>query len=348
MKSVNIGHRIVGDGGRCLVIAEAGSNHDGKLEQAVALVRIAAEAGADAVKFQTFRAEKLYSRNAGKSDYLQLDHSIFDVIAAMEMPYEWLPVLAEEANRRGLLFLSTPFDEQSADELEPYVPAFKIASYEMTHLPLVRYIARKGKPLIISTGTATLDEVRETVAAVRATGNEQLVLLQCTASYPAPLDALNLRAMTTMTREFNVPVGLSDHSRDPIVAPVAAVALGASVIEKHFTFSNELPGPDHRFAIEPGELKAMIAAIRDCESTLGTGEKKTAEVEQELREFARRSIFTTKAIEEGERFAATNVAALRAGKAGPGLPPSALDSILGKRARRSLPADVPVSAGDVE
>jgi len=348
MNSVNIGHRIVGSGSRCLVIAEAGSNHNGDLDQAKALVRIAGEAGADAVKFQTFRAEKLYARNAGNSDYLQLDRSIFDVIAAMEMPYEWLPVLAEEARRQGLLFLSTPFDEQSVDELDPYVPAFKIASYEMTHIPLVRYIAKKGKPVIISTGTATLDEVRETVGAVRATGNEQIVLLQCTASYPAPIDALNLRAMATMQRELRVPVGLSDHSRDPLIGPIAAVALGASVIEKHFTFSNDLPGPDHRFAIEPGELRAMVTAIRDCESSLGSGEKKTADVEQELREFARRTIFTSKAIAHGERFTDANVAVLRAGKAGHGLPPSALDGLIGKRARRDLPADVPVLAGDVE
>jgi len=348
MKTVNIGGRAVGEGQPCLVIAEAGSNHNGSLDQAKALIRIAADARADAVKFQTFRAGKLYARNAGKSDYLKLDQSIVDVIAAMEMPYEWLPVLADEAKRNGLMFLSTPFDERSADELEPLVPAFKIASYEMTHLPLVRYIARKKKPLIVSTGTANLDEVRETVAAVRETGNDQLVLLQCTASYPSPLDALNLRAITTLRREFDVPAGLSDHSRDPFVGPVAAVALGACVIEKHFTFNNDMPGPDHKFAIEPDELRAMVAAIRECESALGTGEKKVAAVENELREFARRTIFTARAVSRGEAFTTENTAVLRAGKAGHGLPPSALDALIGKRARRDLPADVPVKSGDFE
>ena len=348
MNTINIGGRIVGDGQRCFIVAEAGSNHNGSLEDAKALVRVAADAGADAVKFQTFRAGKLYTRNAGTSDYLKLDKSIYDVIASMEMPYAWVPILAEEAARNGLLFLSTPFDEQSADELEAYVPAFKIASYEMTHLPLVRHIAKKRKPLIISTGTANLDEVRETVAAVHAIGNEQLILLQCTASYPAPLDALNLRAMITMRREFDVPVGLSDHSRDPFIAPVAAVALGACVIEKHFTFSNELPGPDHRYAIEPGELRQMVARVRECESALGTGEKKTAAVEQELREFARRTIFTSKEIAQGEIFTTQNVAVLRTGKAGHGLPPAALDTLLGKRARHRMPPEVPVTVRDFE
>src|SRR5687767_268242 len=274
MKTVRIGERVVGDGSPCFVIAEAGSNHNGRLDEAKSLIRLAADAGADAVKFQTFRADKLYSKNAGRSEYLQLDQPIFDIIAAMEMPYEWLPVLASEAARQGILFLSTPFDEESADALEPHVPAYKIASYEMTHLPLVRYIAKKGKPLIISTGTADLDEVRETVEAVRAAGNDQLIMLQCTASYPAPLESLNLRAMTTMREELDVLVGLSDHSREPLIGPVAAVALGAAVIEKHFTFSNELPGPDHRFAIEPDELRAMVRSIRECQAALGDGQKR--------------------------------------------------------------------------
>lgn len=348
MRVIDIGGRAVGDRQSCFVIAEAGSNHNGNLEQAKALVRLAADAGADAVKFQTFRADKLYIRTAGESDYLQLNRSIYDVIAAMEMPYQWLPLLADEAARHGLLFLSTPFDEESADELDRYVPAFKLASYELTHLPLVRHVAKKNKPLIISTGTANLDEVRETVDAVRAAGNTQLILLQCTASYPAPLDSLNLRAMVTMQEEFDVPVGLSDHSRDPILAPVAAVALGACVIEKHFTFSNVLPGPDHKFALEPSELRQMIARVRDCEAVLGTGIKTTMDVEVELRAFARRSIFTLHEISAGEVFTRENVAVLRAGKAAHGLSPGAFDTVLGKRARRDLAADVALTTIDFE
>jgi sialic acid synthase SpsE len=347
MKSVSIGGRAVGDGSSCFVIAEAGSNHNGRLDEAKALIRIAAEAGADAVKFQTFRADKLYARNAGRSDYLQLDQPIFDIIAAMEMPYEWLPLLADEAKRHGVMFLSTPFDEESVDVLEPYVPAYKIASYEMTHLPLVRSIAKKGKPLIMSTGTANLDEVRETVEAVREAGNEQLIVLQCTASYPAPLASLNLRAMTTMRNELDVLVGLSDHSREPLIGPVAAVAIGACVIEKHFTFNNEMPGPDHRFAIEPHELRAMIRSIRECEAALGTGEKRVSDVEQELRQFARRTIITIAPVAKGDVLSTSNIAVLRAGNVPHGLPPSKFDAVLGRNVRRDLDAGVPVTEDDV-
>jgi len=212
----------------------------------------------------------------------------------------------------------------------------------------VRYIARKGKPLIISTGTAELSEVRETVQAVREAGNDNLVLLQCTASYPAPVDALNVRALDTLRREFDVCAGLSDHSRDPFIGPVTAIALGAKVIEKHYTFSNELPGPDHRFAVEPHELKNMITAIRQAEAALGTGEKVPLPVEDELRRFARRSLFATRSISKGEVFSAENVAVLRCGKAGAGLPPSAFDSVVGKRASRGLNVDSPVTADAVE
>ena len=245
MKRIRIGKRWVGDGEACFIIAEAGSNHNGNLEQAKKLIEIAAEAGADAVKFQTFRASRLYPKNAGISNYLGVDRQIYDIIAEMEMPYDWIPELAEQCAQRGVEFISSPFDEESADTLEPFVPAYKIASYEMTHLPLVRHVANKMKPVIISTGASNLAEVAETVTAFRETGNEQLILMQCTASYPAPLDSVNLRAIQTMQREFDVPVGLSDHSLDPFLVPVVAVSLGACAIEKHFTFSNSLPGPDY-------------------------------------------------------------------------------------------------------
>jgi N-acetylneuraminate synthase len=220
---IDVARRRIGDGHPCYVIAEAGSNHDGRLEQARRLIDVAVEAGADAVKFQLFRASKLYARGAGRSEYLKLDRPIYDIIADMEMPYDWLPVLAEHAAGQGIDFMASAFDEESVDRIDPLVPAFKIASYEMTHLPLVRHAAAKKKPLIVSTGTADLDEVRETVAAI---GRTPLALMQCTAAYPAPLTALNLRAIPTLKAAFGVPVGLSDHSRDPLVGPLAAVALG--------------------------------------------------------------------------------------------------------------------------
>ena len=340
---LDVGRRRVGDGQPCYVIAEAGSNHDGRLDQARRLIDVAAEAGADAVKFQLFRARKLYARGAGRSEYLKLDRPIYDIIADMEMPYDWLPVLARHAGERGIDFMASAFDEESVDVLDPLVGAFKIASYEMTHLPLVRYAAARKKPLIVSTGTAHLDEVRETVAAIGAT---PFALMQCTAAYPAPLDALNVRAVVTLKATFGVPVGLSDHSRDPLIGPLAAVAVGANLLEKHFTLSNRLPGPDHGFAIEPLELAELVRRVRDTERALGSGDKTVQPVEEELRRFARRAIFVARDIAAGEPLGPENLVILRCGSLEPGLPPSAWERVLGRRASRPLSAEAPLTAAD--
>ena len=344
--TVRIGTREVGDGAPCFIIAEAGSNHNGQLEQAKRLIDVAVSAGADAVKFQLFRARTLYARGAGESDYLKFSRSIYDIIAGLEMPYEWLPELAAHARAAGIVFMVSVFDEEGADQIDPLVAVYKIASYEMTHLPLIRHVAAKRKPLIISTGTADLDEVAATVEDVRRSPAAGLALMQCTAAYPAPLEALNLRAIATMKAAFGVPVGLSDHSRDPLVAPMAAVALGANLLEKHFTLSNELPGPDHPFAVEPAELRLMVRRAREVEAALGSGEKRVQPVEAELRRFARRAIFAAQDIAVGEPFTRENLAVLRCGKLTPGLPPSALESLLGRPARRALRAEEPVTAED--
>jgi N-acetylneuraminate synthase len=344
---VQIGARCLGAGEPCYVIAEAGSNHNGSLPQALGLIDVAADAGADAVKFQVFRASRMYPRTAGVSAYLKDSTPIYDIIAAMEMPYDWLPVLADHCRARQVEFLVSVFDEEGADRVEPFVNAFKIASYELTHLPLVRHVARKGKPVIVSTGAADLEEVAQTVAAMRAESNAALVLMQCTAAYPAPIDALNVRAVMTLSSRFDVPVGLSDHSRDPFVAPVAAVACGASVIEKHFTFSNALPGPDHRFALEPAELRDMIARIRQAEAALGTGVKVPAPAEQELRAFARRSIFARRAIAPGELLTTDNIVVLRCGERSAGLPPSEWNSVIGRQAARAIEADAVLESADI-
>ena len=341
--TIDVGRRRIGDGQPCYIIAEAGSNHDGRLEQARRLIDVAAEAGADAVKFQLFRARTLYARNAGRSDYLKLDRSIYDIIADMEMPYEWLPALAEHAAAASIDFMASVFDEESVDRLDSLVSSFKIASYEMTHLPLVRHVAARKKPLVVSTGTAELDEVRETVAAIGAT---PFALMQCTAAYPAPLDALNLRAIVTLKATFGVPVGLSDHSRDPLLAPVAAIALGANLLEKHFTLSNRLPGPDHAFAVEPRELTALVARVREAESALGSGVKTVQPIERELRRFARRAIFVARDVAAGEPLGPDNLVILRCGALEPGLPPSAWERVLGRRAARPLRAEAPLTAAD--
>jgi len=348
MREVSVSGRSIGDGRPCFIIAEAGSNHNGSLEQAKRLIDVAADAGADAVKFQVFRAARLYPQSAGMSDYLKISKPIYEIIAGMEMPYAWIPELADYCEGREILFLASAFDEESVDILEPYVPAFKIASYEMTHLPLVRHVAKKKKPVIISTATADIGEVREAVEEFRSTGNDQLMLMQSTASYPAPLESLNVRAVQTLKRAFGVPAGLSDHSRDPLVGPLSAVALGANLVEKHFTLNNELPGPDHRFALEPDELRLMVRKVREVERALGMGEKAVQEVEAELRAFARRSLFAARDIAAGETLTQENVVVLRRGKLGAGLSPKHYECVLGRRASRRILKDSPIREADLD
>jgi N-acetylneuraminate synthase len=345
---LTIGTRRVGPGNPLYFIAEAGSNHNRDLDQAFRLIDVAVKAGADAVKFQTFRADKLYPRNAGITKYLKVPKSIHEIIRELEMPFEWIPRLADYCRERGIDFMSTPFDEESADALAPYVPAFKIASYEMTHHTLVQHCARKGKPLIVSTGTANLDEVREVVDAVRMMGVSELAILQCTAKYPAPLSALNLRTISTMACELGVVVGLSDHSREPLPGPMAATALGACIIEKHFTLRNDLPGPDHAYALEPHELAEVIRKIREVEQSLGTGIKEPPPEEQELRHFARRSLFTWRDVPKGERLTVANMAALRCGELPYGMHPRDFVRMLGRPVRRSLSAGTTLRLDDVD
>ncbi|MEO0651538.1 MAG: GNAT family N-acetyltransferase [Planctomycetota bacterium] len=343
-----LGGRLVGDGEPCYVVAEIGSNHDGDLDKARRMVEIAADQGADAVKFQTFEAKRLYPRGAGKSDYLGLDTDIYDIIEAMEMPAEWLEELAALARSRGLGFLSSPFHPEAVEVLRPHVDAYKVASYEMTHEPLLRAVAAAGQPVIISTGTATFDEVRTAVDTLRAAGVRELIVLQCTACYPAPPESVEVAALVEIRERLGVLSGLSDHSLDAEVAPAAAAALGACMVEKHYTLSKQDDGPDHAFAVEPEELGALVRAVRQAETVRGSGHKRVHPVEAELREFARRSIFTTGPIRAGEAFSESNVDVLRQGKLGSGLEPAAWSALIGSRAARDLEAAEPLQEGDVE
>jgi len=347
-RRIRVGERWIGQGEPCYVIAEAGSNHNGSLDMALKLIDVAARAGADAVKFQGFRARTLYPETAGKAEYLGDPRTIFEIIKAMEMPLDWIPLLAQHCRARRVQFLCTPFDEEWAEALEPHVFAFKMASYELSHAPLMRKVLAYGKPTFISTGAATLGEVRGVVELAKETGNERIVLLQCTASYPTPPHSVNARAIVTLAEATGCLVGLSDHSRDPVLAPVVAVALGACVIEKHFTIDNRLPGPDHRFAVEPKELEALVKAVRDAELVLGTGAKEVLGVENELRDFARRSVFAARAIAKGETLTADNILVLRNGVNAPGLPPSAYPALLGRTAARAVVAGAPITAEMVD
>jgi N,N'-diacetyllegionaminate synthase len=346
---VQIGNRSVGDGKPCYIIAEAGSNHNGSLALAEELVAVAAEAGADAVKFQTFTADAMYARESASVDYLSrlgITKPIYEIIADIEMPRDWIPRLADCCSRHGIAFLSTPFDNGAADLLAPYVPAFKIASYELTHIPLIRYVSTIGKPMILSTGAATIPEIEEAVKEVRAVSTAGVILTQCTARYPAEPESINLRVLPALAERFAVPVGLSDHSRHHLWAPLAAVAAGASVLEKHFTLSRRLPGPDHSFAIEPGELTEMIAGVREVERVLGTSDKQVQEVEQELVNF-RRGIFSARPLRKGEEITLDAMIILRrSGQPATDVSPADLDRLVGRRAARDLPAQALLSMAD--
>jgi N-acetylneuraminate synthase len=337
MDQLQIGDRPVGRSQPTFVVAEAGNNHNGDFDTAKQLVEVAAEAGADAVKFQTGRAERTYVENSGGVDYLDEDKSIYETVKELEMPYEWIPELADYADEQGIVFLSTPFDERSTDELDPYVPAYKIASYTMSHHLFLEYVASKDKPVVLSTGTHTLEEVREAVSVLREAGQENIVLLQCVAAYPTPLEGINVRVVETLREEFDVPSGLSDHTTHPSAAPAAAAALGAAVVEKHFTLDKSMEGPDHEFALEPDELERMVTAIRNTDAALGTPEKKIYDAERELYDFARRGIQASRDIESGEEITEDAVSVLRAGKRQRGLEPKYFDDVIGSTAASPVP-----------
>lgn len=288
---------------RIFIIAEAGVNHNGSIELAKQLIDTAALAGTDAVKFQTFIAEEVASINAPKAEYqketTEISESQYDMIKRLELSKKDHLELIDHAKNRNIIFLSTPFDERSVDLLvELGVPLIKISSSEITNHSFLKYIVKKGLPIIFSTGMSTLEEVAEAVSVIKETGCKDLTLLHCTSNYPAHVEDCNLLAMNTMADAFDVPVGYSDHTPGIYVA-LAAAAMGACVIEKHFTLDKTLPGPDHRASLEPDELKEMVRGIRLVETALGSSVKAPVESELEVRDVARRSIVAKVVIPAG-------------------------------------------------
>ena len=333
--------RPVGPGLPGYVIAEAGSNHTRDLGIARKLIDVAADAGADAVKFQTYSGRTLYSTKTPRFDYLEDDlaakpaHELLEEIA---LPRDWQPILAEHCRERGVEFLSSPFDRQAVDELDALdVGAFKIASFELVDLPFIRYAAARGRPLILSTGMATLGEIEEALAAARDAGCTELALLQCASLYPAPAHVMNLRTIPTMQAAFGVPVGLSDHTLGTHAA-VAAVALGACIIEKHFTLDRTMSGPDHPFAAEPQELRDLVTHIRDTEAALGDGVKRgpSEEESQEMYAKGRRSVVAAVAIPRGTAITAEMLTVKRPGH---GVKPKFLELLVGRLARTDIEED---------
>jgi N-acetylneuraminate synthase len=329
------------------VVGEAGSNWragelGGDEERAHKLIDAAAEAGCDAVKFQVFRADTIYAPGAGESDYLSaagIKEDILEILGGLEMPYERLAGLASHASDRGLQFMATAFSVADARAVDPYVRLHKTASYELNHLRLLEYLISTGKPLILSTGAASYADIQRAVDLVRAAADVPIALLQCTAAYPAPPEAVNLLAIPKLADTFGAVAGLSDHSRDPVAAPAAAVALGAQIVEKHFTLDRTLPGPDHAYAVEPEELAAMVRVIREVERMRGTGEKTVHEAEAELFDYSLRAIQATRAIAKGEALQeGVNVDLLRPGKNKKGMNPFEIGRVNGRRATRDIPA----------
>ena len=329
---------------RTFVVAEAGSNwkcgaYDDDLKRSKELINVATKCGADAIKFQTYRPETTYVANAGKSNYLSehgINEDINKIFENLAMPYEMIPKLAEYAKEQKIIFMSTPFSVKDAQEIDPYVPIHKVASYEINHIRLLEFLAQTKKPIIISTGASTYDEIDFAVNTVKKFNN-QISILQCTSKYPSSLESLNLSVIPQLKLRYGFPVGLSDHSIDPIIGPIMAVGLGATIIEKHFTLDRNLPGPDHAFALIPSELELMIKSIRKAELTRGSGEKTILNEELELRHFATRSIQAIKDISKGDTLQeGINFEVLRPGKRSRGVEARFLDVVNGKRSKKDV------------
>ncbi|MFW9767179.1 MAG: N-acetylneuraminate synthase [Candidatus Thorarchaeota archaeon] len=337
--SIKFGNRRIGDGEPVFIIAEAGVNHNGDLRIAKKLVDDAAASGVDAVKFQTFKTENLTTKEAAMAEYQKdqaREHdSQFDMIKRLELSYDSFVELKEYCDEKGILFLSTPHSADAIDFLDSIMPAYKIGSGDLTNLPFLKLVASKGKPIFLSTGMSSLREVREAVQAIQEAGGSELLLLHCLTNYPSDIRDSNLRAMDTLKREFNLPVGFSDHTMG-IIASVAAVAMGACMIEKHFTTDRNLPGPDHKASLEPNQLRELVDSIRNIEAALGTGIKEPTKEEIKIREIARKSLVSITLIPEGAIITREMIDIKRPGI---GIAPKHLEDVVGKRAIKEIQED---------
>jgi N-acetylneuraminate synthase len=344
LSTIRIADRLVGEQHPVYVVAELSANHHHEFERAVRLVQEAKAAGADAIKLQTYTPDTLtidcdappFRIGAGT---LWEGRTLYDLYAEAYTPWEWHAGLMRAARDLGMHCFSTPFDATAVDFLaELDVPAYKIASFEIVDLPLIRRAARTGRPLVISTGMASLAEIDEAVAAARGAGASEIALLKCTSAYPSPPEAMHLRTIPHLAAAFGVPVGLSDHTLD-VAVPIASVAVGASIIEKHLTLSRAEPGPDSAFSLEPDEFRAMVHGVRAAQAALGEVRYGVGTKEAASRVF-RRSLFVVEDVAAGEPLTERNVRIIRPGD---GLAPRHLEDVLGRRAARDLPRGTPLS-----
>jgi pseudaminic acid synthase len=344
MTGFKIGDRQIGTGQAVYVVAELSANHNQDFEQAVRLIRAAKVSGADAVKVQTYTSDTITLRS--DREYFQIGggtlwdgRTLYELYGEAYTPWDWQPKLKRIADDLGLDFFSSPFDSTAVDFLESMlVPAYKLASCELVDIALLQRISRTGKPLIISTGMATIEEIEEALKTARQAGASQIALLRCTSGYPAPPSEMNLRTIPELARRFEVPVGLSDHTMD-IAVPVAAVALGACIIEKHFTLSRSSKGPDSAFSLEPPEFKAMVEAVRVAEKALGEIHFGPTDSERSSR-ILRRSLFVVRDVRQGEAFSEENIRSIRPGH---GLHTRHLPEVVGKRASRDIERGTPLN-----
>ncbi len=345
------------DPNHTFVIAEAGSNwkagsYDEDLRRAFQLIEVASKSGADAIKFQTYKAETVYVPNAGQIKYLSESekncdiHKLFDKLS---MPYKMLQKLSEHCKKFNIMFMSTPFSVEDAKQVDPFVSIHKVASYEINHIRLLEYLASTKKPILLSTGASTFDEIDFAMEIMKKNNSGSIGLLQCTSKYPSPISSLNLSVIPNLKKRYTVAIGFSDHSLDPLIGPIMAIGNGATVVEKHFTLDKNLPGPDHSFALDPIELSKMIKSIREADLSKGNGEKIILPEEKELRQFATRSIQAIKKIhkddilKEGE-----NIDILRPGNQKRGAEARFLDQINGKHASHDIEIGEGVLESDCE
>ena len=340
----NIGDRKIGGNNKTFIITELSANHLHNYDKAVKLIKEAAKAGVDAIKLQTYTADTI-TINCD-NEYFQINkgtlwdgRTLYDLYKEAYTPWEWQPKLKKIAEEEGLICFSSPFDKTSVDFLESMdVPAYKVASFEITDIPLIEYIASKGKPVIISTGVAGLCDIDEAIKACKKEDNDQIALLKCTSSYPAPYEDINLKTIPNLAETFNVISGLSDHSLG-IEVPIAAVALGAKIVEKHLTLSRADGGPDAAFSLEPKELKDMVLAIRNTEKAIGQVDYSLNERTLKNREFSR-SLFVVKDIKKGEVLPQDNIKSIRPSY---GLRPKYFNCVLGKKAKLDIKKGTPLS-----
>jgi len=336
---MKIGNKKIGDNSPCFIIAEAGVNHNGKLENAKKLVDIAKRAGADAVKFQTYKSEGVATKKADTADYAKrnIGKNIkqYEMIKKYELKYEDFVKLKKYCDKKNIMFLSTPHSFDAIDFLEDLVPAYKFGSGDITNLPALEYAAKKGKPMIIGTGMSTIKEIKEAINTIKKQRNKNIITLHCTSNYPCNLEEVNLRAIKTMEKKLDCLVGYSDHTMG-ITVPIMAATLGAVIVEKHFTIKKSLKGPDHKASVEPNELKKMIEEIRNVEKALGSYEKKPTKSEKKIMKNVRKSIVAKNKIKK-DTIIKRNMLEIK--RPGNGVEPGKIYDIIGKKTKREIKRD---------